>query len=138
MERTLPSRNRLANSGLGVVPAIVGVAYAVQAEGGVQRLLAIPAVLGFSALAVRGYRLAVTYDHSRITIRGYMRTRVIDRGAITGITDFPAVRWTSGNGRRRWTPLTVFVTSTGESSAARTHKERAIRRLRQWARRGGG
>ncbi|MFF3419159.1 hypothetical protein ACFYW9_31430 [Streptomyces sp. NPDC002698] len=138
MEETLPTRNRLANSGLGVVPAVVGLVYAVQAERGAPRLLAVLAVLGFAALAVRGYRLGVTYDHSRITIRGYSRTRVIDRDRVKEVTDFPAVRWTARNGRERWTPLTAFITSTGEFPATRIHKEHALKKLRQWVRRGGG
>ncbi|WP_392972008.1 hypothetical protein [Streptomyces sp. LN245] len=137
MEETLPTRNRLANSGLGVAPAVVGLAYAVQAERGAPRLLAVLAVLGFAALAVRGCRLGVTYDHSRITIRGYLRTRVIDREHIKEVTDFPAVRWTARNGRERWTPLTAFLTNTGEFSTTRIHKERALKKLRQWVREGG-
>ncbi|MFF3885907.1 hypothetical protein [Streptomyces sp. NPDC001914] len=137
MEERLSTRNRLANSGIGVVPGVAGVGYAVQADGGVHRVLAVSVVVGFAVLAVRGYRLGVTYDHARITIRGYLRTRVIDRGDITEVTDFPAVRWTSRNGRGRWTPLTVFVTSGGEFSSTRMHKERAVVKVRQWARRGG-
>ncbi|MFE4702432.1 hypothetical protein ACFRIC_35720 [Streptomyces sp. NPDC056738] len=138
MERSLSAGNRLANSSLGGLPGVVGVAYVVQAEGGVPRGLAVLGVLGFSVLAVRGYRLGVTYDHARITVRGYLRTRVVDRGDITGITDFPAVRWTSRDGRTRWTPLTAFVTGAGETSASRVRKEHAVRKLRQWAVRGGG
>ncbi|WP_234425832.1 hypothetical protein, partial [Streptomyces kebangsaanensis] len=92
------------------------------------------AVIGFAVLAVRGYRLGVTCEHSRLVIRGYLRTRVIDRERIMEITDFPAVRWTVRNGRKRWTPLTAFMTSPGEISATRLHKDRAIGKLRQWAR----
>ncbi|WP_329297874.1 hypothetical protein OG410_04305 [Streptomyces sp. NBC_00659] len=138
MEHSLSTRNRLGNSGLAVVPAVAATAYAVQADDSMPRLVAILAVLGFAALAVRGYRLGVTYDHSRITIRGYSRTRVIDRDHIKEVTDFPAVRWTARNGRERWTPLTAFMTSTGEFSTTRIHKERALKKLRQWVRRGGG
>jgi hypothetical protein len=137
MEHSLSTRNRLGNSSLAVVPAVAATAYAVQADGGTPRLVAILAVLGFAVLAVRGYRLGVTYDHSRITIRGYSRTRVIDRERIKEVTDFPALRWTARNGRERWTPLTAFITSTGEFSATRIHKERALKKLRQWVRGGG-
>ncbi|MFE1288515.1 hypothetical protein [Streptomyces sp. NPDC058751] len=130
MKRSPSTLNRLANSGLGVVPAVVGVAYAVRADDGMPRLLTVPAVLGFAVLAVRGYRLGAAWDHARITVRGYLRTRVVDRERITEVTDFPALRWTSRDGRERWTPLTVFVTSTGEPLTTRTYKERAVRELR--------
>ncbi|MFI0966283.1 hypothetical protein ACH4S8_33545 [Streptomyces sp. NPDC021080] len=100
--------------------------------------MAIAAVTGLAVLAVRGYRLGVTYEHTRITVRGYLRTRVIDRERITEVTDFPALRWTTHDGRRRWTPLTAFLTNSGEFAATRTDKERSVERLRQWVRRGGG
>lgn len=130
--------NRLGNSILGVVPAVVSIAYTAQADRGVLRLVGSLAMIGFAVLAVRGYRLGVTYELSRMIVRGYLRTRVIDRERISEITDFPAVRWAARNGRKRWTPLTAFMTSPGEFSATRLPKERAISRLRQWARRGRG
>ncbi|WP_406835725.1 hypothetical protein ACICHK_04150 [Streptomyces sp. AHU1] len=139
MELSPSALNRLANSSLGILPAVVGIAYAAQADGGVPRLAAGLSVIGFVVLAVRGHRLGTTCEHARITVRGYLRTRVIDRERITEITDFPAVRWTARNGRRRWTPLVAFMTDPGgESSATRPRKERAVGRLREWARRGRG
>lgn len=138
MELSPSPLNRLGNSSVGVIPAVAGIAYTAQADRGVLRLAASLAVIGFGILAVRGYRLSVTCEHSRLLVRGYLHTRVIDRQRISEITDFPAVRWTARNGRKRWTPLAAFMTSSDESSATRFHKERAIRRLRQWARRGRG
>ncbi|QTE01204.1 hypothetical protein S1361_28000 [Streptomyces cyanogenus] len=135
MEQSRSTLNRLANSGLGAVPAVGCIAYAVQADTAVARLGGGLALIGFAVLAVRGYRLGVSCEHSRLVIRGYLRTRVIDRQRITEITDFPAVRWTAPNGRKRWTPLTAFMTSPGEIPATRLHKDRGIRKLRQWARR---
>lgn len=130
--------NRLANSCLGVVPAVAGIAYAAQADHAVSRLAAGLAVIAFAVLAVRGYRLGVTCEHARMTVRGYLRTRVIDREHISEVTDFPAVRWTDRTGRARWTPLVAFRTSPGEFPATRLRKERAVSRLRRWARRGHG
>lgn len=138
MDLSPSTLNRLGNSILGVVPAVVSIAYTAQADRGVLRLVGSLAVIGFAVLAVRGYRLGVTYEHSRMMVRGYLRTRVIDRERISEITDFPAVRWAARNGRKRWTPLTAFMTSPGEFPATRLPKERAISRLRQWARRGRG
>lgn len=90
--------NRLANSSLGAVPAVAAGAYASQAGSGFSRLAACFAVMGFAILAVRGYRLGVTCERGRLSIRGYLRTRVIARECITEITDFPAVRWTARKG----------------------------------------
>ncbi|MFF9126188.1 hypothetical protein ACF09J_23275 [Streptomyces sp. NPDC014889] len=134
MEQSPATLNRQANTGLGAVPAVACIAYATQADTAVARLAAGLAVIGFAVLAVRGYRLSVTYDQSRLVIHGYLRTRVIDREGILEITDFPAVRWTARDGRKRWTPLTAFMTSPGEISATRLYKDRVIRKLRQWAR----
>lgn len=125
--------NRLANSGLGVVPAGGAGAYAVQAGSGFSRLVACCAVIGFVVLAVRGYRLGVTCERGRLSVRGYLRTRVIARESITEITDFPAVRWTARNGGQRWTPVAAFMTSPGEVSATRLHKDQVIGELWRWA-----
>jgi hypothetical protein len=125
--------NRLANSSLGAVPAAAGVAYAAQASAGFARLAACFAVIAFVVLAIRGYRLGVTCEHGRMVIRGYLGTRVITRECITEITDFPAARWTAHTGRKRWTPITAFMTSPSETSATRLHKDRATKKLRRWA-----
>lgn len=69
MELSPSTLNRLANSGLGAIPAVVGVAYATQASDGSPRLLAWAAVIGLVSIAVRGYRLGVTCDNSKATIR---------------------------------------------------------------------
>ncbi len=89
--------------------------------------------MGFAALSVRGYRLGVTCERGRLSIRGYLRTRVIAREDVTEITDFPAVRWTTRKGGERWTPITAFMTNASELSTTRLHKARAMRELRQWA-----
>ncbi|MFJ4847825.1 MULTISPECIES: hypothetical protein [unclassified Streptomyces] len=135
MEPSLSTPNRLANGGLGAVPAVAALVYATQAGGTLSRLVATAAAIAFAVLAVRGYRLDVTYAHTRMVVRGYLRTRTVDRARVTDITDFPAVRWTAHNGRSRWTPLTALMTSPGGTSATRLRKERALVRLRQWPRR---
>ncbi|MFF3563751.1 hypothetical protein ACFYXS_27250 [Streptomyces sp. NPDC002574] len=135
MKPSLPMPNRLANGALGALPVVVCLAFSTQANTRVAWLATGPAMIGFAVLAVRGYRLGVTHEHSRLVIRGYLRTRVIDRAHITQITDFPAVRWTADNGRRRWTPLTALMTSPGEMATTRLRKDRALSKLRAWARR---
>jgi hypothetical protein len=126
--------NRLANSALGAAPAAGGIAYVVQAGDPLPRLAACLVAIGFAVIAIRGYRLGVRCEHATLVIRGYLRTRVIARESITGITNFPAVRWTTHRGRKRWTPITAFMTSSDEISATRRHKEQALGKLRRWAR----
>lgn len=133
MELSPSTLNRLANSSLGAVPAVGGIAYGIQASDGFQRLVAWFAVIGLAFLAIRGYRLGVTCDNTKATIRGYLRTRVIEKERITGITDFPAVRWTTRTGRRRWTPITALMTSPSETAGTRLSKERNTAKLRRWA-----
>ena len=133
MELSPSMLNRIANSGLGAVPGAAAVAYAAQASSGFSRATACFAVLGFAILSVRGYLLGVTCERGRLSIRGYLRTRVIARERIAEITDFPAVRWTTRKGGKRWTPITAFVTNASELSTTRLHKARAIRELRRWA-----
>jgi hypothetical protein len=128
-----PSRGtRLANSCLGVVPAVVCTAYAVSATGPWPRVAALLAFLASAAVAVRGYRLGVTCVNTDVTVRGYLRTRVIPRDSITAITDFPAVRWTAPNGRKRWTPISALMTSSREPVRITEAKEDALAQLRQW------
>lgn len=134
MELSPSMLNRLANSGLGAIPAVGGVAYATQASDGSPRLAAWAAVIGLVFITVRGYRLGVTCDNSKATIRGYLRTRVITREHITAVSDFPAIRWTTRTGRKRWTPITAFITSPSETAGSRLSKERIIAKLRRWAR----
>jgi hypothetical protein len=126
---------RLANSILGAAPAAGGIAVAVQADDALPRLTACLAVIGFAVIAVRGYRLGVRCEHAALVIRGYLRTRVIARESITGITDFPAVRWMTHSGRKRWTPITAFMTTSDAISVVRRHNERALQKLQRWARR---
>lgn len=134
MELSPSTLNRLANSSLGAIPAVVGVAYATRASDGSPRLLAWAAVIGLVYIAVQGYRLGVTCDNRKATIRGYLHTRVIMREHITAVSDFPAIRWTTRTGRKRWTPVTAFITSPSETAGTRLSKERITAKLRRWAR----
>jgi hypothetical protein len=128
-----PSRlGRVANSGLGAIPAVASVAYGAQAAAVYPRLGACVALIASVVIAVRGYRLGVTYQNAEMTVRGYLRTRAIPRESITEITDFPAVRWTDPSGRRRWTPLWVFRVGPRETARMAASKERNVAALRLW------
>ncbi|MGW8767823.1 hypothetical protein ACWGN5_35665 [Streptomyces sp. NPDC055815] len=125
--------NRVANTALGVAPGLGCIQYGVEAGTGWQQAAAVVALLAFGTLAVRGYRAGVRCEAERLVVRGYVWTRVIPRAAVTGVTDLPAVRWTSPGGRRRWTPVTVFTTLSGETAGVRARKRSNTARLRRWA-----
>ncbi|MFB7515883.1 hypothetical protein [Streptomyces sp. NPDC056144] len=131
--------HRVGNAGLGIAPAIATLVSLPEAwaEGWrvTAALLAVLAACG--VLAVRGYRLRVRYEAHRLVVRGYLRTRTIPRESVTSVTDFPAVRWTTPSGRRRWTPIMAFAVSESGPESMRAHNLRNTARLRRWASRGG-
>lgn len=125
---------RLANSGLGLVPAAGSLVYTAQAPDGYPRLAGCTVLLVCVVIAVRGYRLGVSCGDAELTVRGYLWTRTIPRGSITEITGFPAVRWTDSRGRGHWSPLWAFHTSSGEPTRTTAAKERNTEALRRWLR----
>ncbi|MFI8100068.1 hypothetical protein [Streptomyces sp. NPDC086023] len=135
MELFPPLAARVAHSSIGAALAAGGAAYAAQAEG---RALAVAlcVVLACLGLALRGYRVGVQCGPHQVTVRGLFRTRVIDRAAVTAVTDFPAIRWTGRSGRARWTPLTAFQAGPGELARITAAKRHQVARIRRWAARG--
>ncbi|MGW8359970.1 hypothetical protein ACWGK1_05270 [Streptomyces wedmorensis] len=125
--------NRVANTVPGLAAGLGCVAYGAGAGTGWERAAAVAVLLGCAALALRGYRAGVRCEAERLVVRGYLWTRVIPRAAVTGVTDLPAVRWTSPGGRRRWTPVTAFAAASGEIGATRARKREGTARLRRWA-----
>ncbi|MET8081296.1 hypothetical protein [Streptomyces sp. NPDC005303] len=132
MELAPSRRGRVANSGLGALPAAVTILYAAQTTAAFPRLSACVVLSASVIIAVRGYRLCVTCENTELTVRGYLRTRTIPRSSITEITDFPAVRWTDPSGRRRWSPLWVLHRGPHETAGIAASKNRNIAALRNW------
>ncbi|MFI1655693.1 hypothetical protein ACH4ZU_12400 [Streptomyces sp. NPDC020472] len=128
--------NRLANTALGLVPGAGFLVYGAGAGAGWERAAAVAAALACGILAVRGFRAGVRCEAERLVVRGFVWTRVIPRAAVTGVTGFPAVRWTTPGGRRRWTPVTALVEASEEKEGTRSRKRAGVARLRRWAARG--
>ncbi|MEX0170958.1 hypothetical protein [Streptomyces sp. LMG1-1-1.1] len=128
--------NRAANAVPGLAAGLGALWYGAEAGSGWQRVAALVVLAGCGVLAVRGYRAGVRCEARRIAVRGYVWTRVIPREAVTGVTDLPAVRWTSPGGRRRWTPVTALAAVSGELGSVRSRKRGHTARLRRWAARG--
>ncbi|MCX5302765.1 hypothetical protein OG304_04770 [Streptomyces sp. NBC_00160] len=134
MELTPPAVSRVANSSLGMLGVLGSTTYGLEAGGVSGRVGAGLAVLGFAWLAVRGYQLGVSCASGQVTVRGFFRTRVILREAITEVTAFPALRWTSAGGRRHWTPMSALMIADGEWAGISRSKRADIARLRRWVR----
>ncbi len=84
---------------------------------------------------VRIPRLGVFGVAGIVTVRGHFWSRSIPRASVDALTDFPALLWRAGNGRRRWTPLLMFVTTGGVLAFVVRHNEEQLARLERWLRR---
>lgn len=135
MELLPPLAARLANGCLGALGTAASAAYAAGAEGASALAAAGAVALGSGWLAVRGYRLRVVCADGRVTVHGFLRTRVIPRAAVSEVTDLPAVKWTTASGRRRWTPVTALIGFSGELPGIARDKRRGLAELRRWVRR---
>ncbi|MFG3345012.1 hypothetical protein ACGF1Z_08085 [Streptomyces sp. NPDC048018] len=128
MELRPTTPNRIAHTALGGAPAVGLAVWA--AEGSA---VAAAAALAALAVAVRGWRVGVRCEHDRLVVRGFLWTRRLDRARIGAVTAFPAVRWTSRRGGRRWTPVLAFLEAPEETAGARDRKRENLARLRRWA-----
>jgi len=72
-------------------------------------------------LLIRGLRIAVVVTDQHVTVRGWLRSRLIPRTCLRTVTGhpprLPAVTWIDQNGRTRTTPLLMFIETRGESPA---------------------
>jgi hypothetical protein len=100
---------RLANCAPGLLLLLPSVFAALASPVGVDTviagILAIPGVV----VIVRGYRIGVTVTGDAVVIRNWFRSRTVERRSVLGLTYYPAVRWTSASGRKRWTPIMAFA-----------------------------
>jgi hypothetical protein len=104
-------------------------------------LLAGLAILGV-VLMVRGYRAAVVCERGAVVVRGVLWTRRVPTMAVTALTSFPALRWQTAAGRRRWTPILAFASNDRAlpilKRLADEHNDRCLDRLAAHIKQGGG
>ncbi|WP_328332239.1 hypothetical protein OHA70_13530 [Kribbella sp. NBC_00382] len=79
-----------------------------------------------------GWRLGVVTDDEGIEVHGLFRNRRIARDEVTSITDFPAVRWKSTDGKTHWTPIFAFTNIHRVMPLVDRHNEAAIAILQNW------
>ncbi len=125
---------RFAHAFLGVVAMTFG--YALWVDGFAPQPLSstlAAAVFGVGAvITVRSFRIGVACRNGRVRVRGLLLTRVVAAGSIEEVTDFPALRWRDGAGRRRWTPIVFLGDSPRALSCFRRHNAVEVDRLRRW------
>ncbi|WP_203590831.1 PH domain-containing protein [Streptomyces sp. SID13031] len=83
-------------------------------------------------LAFLGWRLGVVCDGEGIEVHGLLRSRRIPRDAIVAITNFPAVRWKTVDGKSHWTPIFAFANPGRVVPFVERHNEAAISILQNW------
>ncbi|ADB29428.1 hypothetical protein Kfla_0304 [Kribbella flavida DSM 17836] len=126
--------SRVAQAGLWLVVG-VGIVAALLDGAGARSWVPAVAVVVIAAsgvLAVRAYRVGATYGPDGIEVRGYFRTRRIQRNQVTQVTDFPAVRWKDTNGKPRWTPISAFSGSSGQLRMIERHNAVCLALLQLW------
>jgi hypothetical protein len=131
--RPLPL-NRVLNALVWL--ALTALAVDPFVNGGFSRGVEIAGTAGSvligSYLAVRGYRAGVLLEPEAIVVRGFFRTRRIPKAQITGLTEFPAVRWKGADGKARWSPIVAFAEGGNTIPFVSRHNEASLERLRDW------
>lgn len=119
-----------------VWPVLAGLLVVALSGNGVH--LGVVIAVGLVSLAVAayvglfGWRLGVVADAEGIEVHGLFRNRRIARDEVTSITDFPAVRWKSEDGKTHWTPIFAFTNIHRVMPLVDRHNEAAIAILQQW------
>jgi hypothetical protein len=120
---------RAANVAPGIAVIAVGVVRgALASHAGVRAAVVAVVVVG-AWLAVRGYRIAVVVDSRSVTVRGLLWSRRVPRDAVLEVTRLAGLRWRDGRGRRRWTPLVMFMESSGRLKTSRRVNQTSLREL---------
>jgi hypothetical protein len=70
--------------------------------------------------------------NGQVRVRGLFLTRVVPRDDVDGVTDFPALVWRDGGGRRRWTPIVFLMDSPRAPTRFRQENAWNLVRLRWW------
>ena len=124
---------RIVQAALWVVIAALVVGYLIDSQGlepvGVVIALVVLAV--GVVLAVRSYRMGVRYGPEGIEVHGLLLNRRIAKDQISKITNFPAVRWQSADGRSHWTPIFAFA-GYGQLAFSHRYNQFSILQLQTW------
>jgi hypothetical protein len=125
---------RIANLVPGLLLAFAGAMNWLERRSDLAAVAAAAALALGSWLAFRGYRMGVRCESGVVHIRGMVWSRRIDVEWVLAVTDFPAVSWRAGSGRRRWSPIFAFFELDGLLPFVARHNAACIERLQAWDR----
>jgi hypothetical protein len=113
----------------GIATVGAGAARAVLAQDLGIRVVMVAVMAVGVWLSVRGSRMAVVVDPESVIVRGLLWSRHIRRDAVVEVTRLAGLRWRDGQGRRRWTPLVIFLESSGSIETSRRYNQARLREL---------
>lgn len=134
MELT-PSRiPRLAQATPAVAAGVLGLGAGAEDSlpGPVRAALAALLICLGVVIVVRSRRMGVECRNGQVRVRGLLLTRVVPRADVDEVTDFPALVWRDGAGRRRWTPIVFLMDSPRAPARFRQENVSSLARLRRW------
>jgi hypothetical protein len=105
--RLSPTKQRKIVNALAATVAALGFAGVASWSAGPFIAVAAAVSVLCAWLAICAMRQCVILTSSTITVRGWLWSRRVPRDAVTAVTDWPAIRWSSGD-RDRWTPVHAF------------------------------
>ncbi len=97
---------RVEHTLLGVLAVVVGVAWLNEQ---LPRWAGFAFVIVGAVIIVRSFRLGVVIRGDHVVNSGLLWSRRIRTAQVTSISGFPALKWTSESGSRRWTPMVGFM-----------------------------
>jgi hypothetical protein len=116
---------------VGIAALVVGALLDGQGLNPLAVVIAVLVLAVGVVLAVRSYRMGALYGPDGIEVHGLLRNRRIAKEQITQITNFPAVRWESADGRSHWTPIVAFA-GYGQLAFIHRYNQFCILRLQTW------
>lgn len=93
--------------------------------------LAVASALGGALCLWRFPGMRIELADDRMTVRGFVVSRVIPREAVTQVTQY-GVEWTGGDGARNLTSLPMLP-SRGAIAPFGAFREQAMAAMKQWA-----
>jgi len=100
----VPSVGRRALGAGTAASGAAGWTWLAAVSGGAAQFGAAVVATASAWMALCLVRQSVTVTDSTVVVRGWLWSRRVPREAVTAVTGWPAIRWSSG-GRERWTPV---------------------------------
>jgi len=103
-------------------------------DEGSGRFAAFLGAIGFTlgiVVVVRSFLMRVVVADGVVDIQGWMWSRRIPRAVVTGVSEFPAVRWTDASGRKRWSPVVWMMRGGRALPFIERYNQEQVEKLRK-------